>query len=555
MVRVRRSIRDMTQGVIRKAREGNTLFGLKLIILAESAVLLLAASAQAAQATSVSLEGSVEVTSTVEGVDATTLLPPSDAKSAVESKLEAIAACADGVTQDVDGTYRVAIEVNGAGQVTAVRKIEGKVPEAVAACVEESLRGVSIAALSNPSAAVTLTATLKVKRVGAEPAVPAIGEPAIPTGELAEPATREPAPGTEAGKPEKSESDSKSVAGTGSAPQQAQATASAFGSVFGKADKTGESKPWRVFVDLTQSIGQGTFVTDDFARTASYGYLATIGASYKLTDMLSAGARISWAQNLTVTNRDTGTLPRELLFRDISLSASAPRVYHEAFTGIDVGAGISATLPTSKASRWTGRLFGLGARGSLSRTFEKVGPGDLSFGYALGVTKNFGPSNPSIDAAHSQSSVDACRSSNLADRGSCLSNVTTVNFSITNDLNVAYTFLEDFTFTVDFLIWNSVSHYLGDSAVPTDLTAARNVQVGRSQFASDRTAQSDLTVATIELAYSITNHISAAVGLYTAQNPFIQDGSNSRGLRFPFWDFRSTADNLSTIYLDLAFTY
>lgn len=318
----------------------------------------------------------------------------------------------------------------------------------------------------------------------------------------------------------------------------------------------GTAKKWRLTANLTQSLGQGTFVKDAYARTPDYGYLAGIGASYQVLPKLSVGSRFVWIQQLTVTNQDSknGTVPRELQVRDLVFSASAPRLYREPLTGIEVGTGLNLNLPTSKASRSAQRLFGLGVRGNAGRLFEKVGPGDLALGYALSIVKNFGPASPDNDPGKHPSG-QLCRAGNKDDAGNCLTSIATNNFYVLNDFNVAYTFLQDFTFTFDFLIWNRVSHDLSGSPLPRDVAATRDATIGTSPYATSGGQQTDATVATFEISYALTKNFTLSAGLYTFQPVFIQNGSSTHTLRFPFWDFQTPADNNSTFFLDVAFAY
>jgi hypothetical protein len=65
---------------------------------------------------------------------------------------------------------------------------------------------------------------------------------------------------------------------------------------------------------------------------------------------------------------------------------------------------------------------------------------------------------------------------------------------------------------------------------------------------------SDVTVSTFELGYSVLDNLSVAFGLTTGQPVYIQSG-NHQSLRFPFWDFNSQANNLSSFYLSIAANY
>src|SRR5687767_8835138 len=109
---------------MRRASRGRAdiLDGLKLIVLAQSIVLLASAPAWAAPV-SVSIEGGVEVKTSLEGVDASTLLSPDAAKAAVESKLSSISACFEQSTEKVDASYSVQMDIDASGKVTGLRAV------------------------------------------------------------------------------------------------------------------------------------------------------------------------------------------------------------------------------------------------------------------------------------------------------------------------------------------------------------------------------------------------------------------------------------------------
>ena len=56
--------------------------------------------------------------------------------------------------------------------------------------------------------------------------------------------------------------------------------------------KPEDTKPWKVTANVTQFLGQGTFVKDSFASAADYGYLMSVGASYKVHEKVTVGTRV-----------------------------------------------------------------------------------------------------------------------------------------------------------------------------------------------------------------------------------------------------------------------
>jgi hypothetical protein len=126
---------------------------------------------------------------------------------------------------------------------------------------------------------------------------------------------------------------------------------------------------------------------------------------------------------------------------------------------------------------------------------------------------------------------------------------------ISNSFAVSYDFLEKWSVGVSFALQNSILARLDDSELSEGLAAGSDIEVGRSIYATGDTNYSAVTSTSIELGYSINQYLVASLGLSTAASPYIQDGDNSRRLRFPFWDFENQRDSLSSFYLSVAATY
>jgi hypothetical protein len=398
---------------------------------------------------------------------------------------------------------------------------------------------VSVAALSSADAKLTVTAAVKIEKRAPDAAQPAevVTDPNAATTDMK---------AEQGGQPRPETTTKDDVGGTVVANAE-PATAT-------------PAKPWKVSLVIDQSLGEGAFVKDDFARTPYYGYAFDLKGTYEIVPKyLKVGLRFLGDQQLTVTNKDFGTRPREFQFRDIVMSASASELYlDQQYTGIKVTGGVDGYLPTSKLSRDQEMAFATRIRGGLSREFKDVGPGTLTLSYGIGLRYNFSPTNRELSADEAASKVGSCRSINRTETGNCLTSWANPRWSMGNDFSVGYDFLEKWSVSLGLQIVHSFSSRLNESKT-NEVVAGQNgvpIEVGHSNFANpDQSNFSTLTVGSIELGYAVNDYVSLAFGLSTTQNPYIQSGSNSSALRFPWWDFSSESNNLSTFYLDLGLSY
>jgi hypothetical protein len=501
------------------------LYGLKTILLAQG-VMLLAVPAFAAEV-SVGLDGDPQITASADET-----LKAADVSAAINAKLDAIKACFAEGQDAIDVSYKLTLDVSGTGMVTGVSAVENA--PAQQACVDAAMKEVAMPSMSKPEATAQVTVTIKVSRSAeATEAKPAV---------------------------EQTASVEKAVEQTAAA-QQLQpgeqpkvAAAETVTAPLTTPSKEEDSKPWGVNASLAQSMGQGVFTDSHFA---SYAYSITLGGSYKIDPKyLSLSAKFAFSQELTSTYGSVGQDLRELFISDLGISASAPELYKdEQYTGVKVTAGVGLTFPFSKLSRDQERIMGSKISVGLSRSFENVGPGTVNVSWGGGLGYVFGPSSRTYDSAEWISKAHIC-TRNTDGSGECLTSLANPRWSLANTFTVSYDFLEKFSASYSFAIANSFASRLNDST-SRKLAAGVAFDPNNHSIHADPglVNQVDATTSTLEVSYSVLDNLSVALGLTTAQSPFIQSGNNSSALRNPFWDFSSQADNLSSFYLDIAATY
>jgi len=191
----------------------------------------------------------------------------------------------------------------------------------------------------------------------------------------------------------------------------------------------------------------------------------------------------------------------------------------------------------------------------LSRSFENVGPGTLNMSWGAGLGYVFAPATRTYDAAE-WISKSRIRTRNTDGASECLPSLANPTWSLANTFTVSYDFLEKFSVAYSFAIANGYATRLNNSLPRTLAAGVAFPENGHSIHADpDTLNQVDTTTSTLEFSYSVLDNLSVALGLQTAQNPYIQSDNNSGAFRNPFWNTSGAADNLSSFYLDIAATY
>jgi hypothetical protein len=305
------------------------------------------------------------------------------------------------------------------------------------------------------------------------------------------------------------------------------------------------AKPWRVLFTFEQTLGAGAFVSEPTARTSAYGWNLSALLTYTVTPLgdgrLVALARASASQQLTVTSVDLGTRPREFFLQDLQLGLTAPGVLNFKDLGLLLGGGTSIFLPTSKFAQGADRVLRWQFGPSLLK-LTPIGPGTLAVQWNEAFRKDFGPRVADIPRE------------NVLCRGpsdDCLGNIAQLNFALVHTLSVNYDFGGALSFNVFWQIANNFHHDLSDSELPPGFTNP----VGRSPNAAEGLDTRMVSVTSLSANYTINDNWFVTGGVSTFGPMLIQRGDNPRALRFPFFDLDSTANNLTSFFLDVNFTY
>ena len=279
------------------------------------------------------------------------------------------------------------------------------------------------------------------------------------------------------------------------------------------------------------SVGIGTFVQDEDQRREYWEMLWSIRAKlYLLHKKLFIQARLDMIQPI-IENADAETTENnQFTISDTILTIMAPAFYTEPVTGIRFGAWMDFLFPSSLEAQFSTRYVSWRTGILVGKTFEidAIG-GGIDLMYQFRFTKNF----------HEKKSPQAEKDYITGRRDAV--GVST-DFGIMNRLSATLSFLKDFYFALDFIIYNNW-HY--DAASDID---APSTGVGARPGVRGRV---DLTLATMEFGYSPLPYLTVALGV-TSYQPAKTDDNGS--IRPPF-NFTDASRNFTTVYFDIIGTY
>lgn len=338
----------------------------------------------------------------------------------------------------------------------------------------------------------------------------------------------------------------------GSAHAQA-AAAAATGVTGGAGAKKGEVKPSEAFpltgsISLSASASAGTFVAGESNRPG----LDLVG-SWRVAYRLAAGLNLSAMQLFSktlVTNADSGAVrPYDTTFGDVLVTLGwTPMLAGSDGTpaplalpgGVRLSTQLQALVPTSRASRFQGRITQITPGISLAKAnlFDR-----LTLSYGLALVKNF-HLHPFASVPASDEILYARPGGNeLVDGGTrVLTRTANLSFSIRNNASASVQISERFSASLTYLLFNGFRYY----DAPKDELSSPYAKAGRGRV--------DTQWGIVGVNYNLDKAGQTALSLSatTASPPFSAD---NKTFRFPFFDFRSTADNYSSVSLELSHSF
>lgn len=293
--------------------------------------------------------------------------------------------------------------------------------------------------------------------------------------------------------------------------------------------------PFAISATLESSVGQGSFVADENVRNAYVAWGLTVVPSYKPNKQLRLSILAQVAQELTDSDGDTAR--QELRLSDVQLRgryaiATIPAVE------INVAAEGRLYLPASQASQFETLVAGTQARVLLSRELS-----DFEFGFVSAFRKNFHSyESPVLNIEDAPTPpplhVRAGGSEDLAGSAAAVGG-NNVSYSFFNELSVGYSPLRDLSFGISYGLSNAFAY----ASYESDALSSVYADPGRGHR--------DLAVGSISCSYKLDSRFSFSGGVTTTAAPKTAD---NQSFRFPFYDFSSTAENLTLFFVDVTVT-
>jgi hypothetical protein len=298
-------------------------------------------------------------------------------------------------------------------------------------------------------------------------------------------------------------------------------------------------------VRLDNTIGLGTFTPGE-ARRASYDLGLFLRAAVTLGHGISVGALQTVSKNLVSNVDSNASRPYDTVVGDTLLTCAwTPLLSEDGGNpkpwllpgGIKLTATLAATLPTSRASHFQTRVLGLTPGVSLVKS--DLFHGRLGLVYAFGLTKNFNRlTTTSVDAVNFPSLARPDGPELLSGQSEIATGTVNTAFALRNTLAVNWLPTSRVAVSLTYVLYNNFKY----NDYPADSWTAPYAKPGRGR--------SDVQWGLVSVGYTVDHDQKWTVSALalTASPPWSADNQT---LRFPFFDFRSAADNYTSISLSV----
>jgi len=283
---------------------------------------------------------------------------------------------------------------------------------------------------------------------------------------------------------------------------------------------------------VEMGVGQGSFVADPDARNPYVAWAVSVVPAYYPKPALTLSAFAKVAQELT--RSDVDNYHHQPIFYDMQARV---RYAPPPIPRLDVASIVElrAYAPTSTLSRYETLVLGALGRWALFRSF-----GPLVVAYGGSFRKNFHRyEGPVIDPGHAPrlfsrvGGAEDLRGSSVAIAGN------NVSFSLLNALSVSYVPRSNLSFSLSYGLSQAFTY----ARYPRDALTSPHADPGRGRR--------DVGFGGAEAWYRFDPRFSLSAGVFTSASPKTED---NQSFRFPFYDFKSTASNLTLFYLAVTVT-
>jgi hypothetical protein len=315
------------------------------------------------------------------------------------------------------------------------------------------------------------------------------------------------------------------------APQQAELDATTK-AALGQIDRATVA-PFTLNAKAEAGVGQGSFVADPYARNPYVAWGASVVPAYYPIAALTLSAFAKLSQE--VTNSEVDSERQQVLFSDLQLRCRY--ITQIPVLGVDVVTEARLYFPTSLVSRYETLVIAPLGRISLFHAF-----GPVVLGYSGMFRKNFHRyASPLLDNEGSTPSayVRGRRAEDTRGPSQAPIGANNVSFSFSNSVFVSYVPISRLALS----LYYGISQAFAYERYPEDARSSPYAQGGRGQR--------DTGFGGLEVWFRLDKRFSFSAGMSTSASPKTED---NQSFRFPFYDFQSTALNLTTFYLDVTMT-
>lgn len=303
-------------------------------------------------------------------------------------------------------------------------------------------------------------------------------------------------------------------------------------------DKDKEEKSWGLAADLTFDLGIGAFVENEYARRirSKFGVLLS---GYYTIPVIDTNIDLSTGFSLWMSKAGGTNGKNEFRWADSYIGFSRELYsYKGEDTKFMLNAALGFVLPTSKAS-WTTNLY-TGIVPQLGIAFKLA---QFGISYNVSYTHNFNKYtsasvNPNeVDALARAAGNELLSASNIAIDG------VLTEMELVNSFTISYDILDNLTFALG-LAFADYWTYDNKTITRDDDLVNPNAKVGRGH--------GQMSAGSISLAYSPWEYTTLTLFLKSEQ-PWKQ--LDNKEMRFPWFDFTSTAKNYTKFGLVASFHY
>ncbi len=317
-----------------------------------------------------------------------------------------------------------------------------------------------------------------------------------------------------------------------------------------KKKRPSDEVPLSGTVRVNPSLGAGSLVMGAGNRPSfdvSFGYTLM----YALGKGLNLTASQLFNKNL-VTNADSGaTRPYDTTFGDVLVTLGwSPRLPDAKGTwkpitlpgGLRMNTSLTVTIPTSRASDYLGRYTTLTPALSVSK--GGLWGDKLSLIVGVAMINNFNkyttailPNTPEFAGYARLNGQEVLQGGQEISTGQPLT-----SFAMRSLAVASLQLTKRVNFSLTYLLFKGFRYY----DAPKDDNSSIYAKAGRGRN------DSQWGIASLGYNLDEEGHTELSFSTFTASAPFSAD---NKTYRFPFWDFRSTADNNSSVGATLSHSF